>query len=535
MRPVFENFQEFVDSMYEKVDPYRKLPEEIKKEIEEIKSKMPSTKEEKKEFIQKLQKWPGIEKEMTLGDFQKFVKDLEESVKEKRTKTEEQISFIKALDKFYIEQGEKYYKELKEKAKPVIKELVDSAVKYCGPNLFAKNIINLRGNTHIQCLLKELGLLKTSKVGPLDNGITCYFNGETESALNTLIGKKFIDFAEETDINLLSDSIYNYIFGKKSSAVTQEDYDIKENIEKSRDKVLKAKKKELKPYIDAGMFIDYYNKQWSETHWRNMKLQLTGDILEDMYIFNSVKEGGLADEPKDTGPAKTPCPYGFDVSTGILTYNGNEYKLNPSKDVKNSKSVINGGTWSDRWHTSRGIVWPTWKSTANAMGITNELEIVKRYFQMSDDDVKKVYEKSFYDPYVKKSEKVTISPLVNHCMGTAAWASIGHLNKTYDRTISTLSTYGYSSIDDAINKVGEKIVTEIMLLEQMNVYKTYENFKDFGTAWTNGMLNFHRYFVPRYADLPKKEKYPVQYQKREQLGVNSYSNLENTIEKNTRS
>jgi len=39
------------------------------------------------------------------------------------------------------------------------------------------------------------------------------------------------------------------------------------------------------------------------------------------------------------------------------------------------------------------------------------------------------------------------------------------------------------------------------------------------------MLNFHRYFVPKYADLPRKDKFPEEYAKREGEGENAYANL----------
>jgi hypothetical protein len=72
----------------------------------------------------------------------------------------------------------------------VIKDLKEAAG---GFNL-GKNVINLRGNAHLQTLLKKLGVLK-SKAGPLGDGVTCYFNGETEAALMSLCGLDQIDFS----------------------------------------------------------------------------------------------------------------------------------------------------------------------------------------------------------------------------------------------------------------------------------------------------------------------------------------------------
>ena len=65
-----------------------------------------------------------------------------------------------------------------------------------------------------------------------------------------------------------------------------------------------------------------------------------------------------------------------------------------------------------------------------------------------------------------------------------------------------------------------------MLLEQIKLYESYKNADTYIKGWTNGMLNFHRYFVPKYADLPRKDKFPKEYAKREGEGENAYANLE---------
>ena len=105
------------------------------------------------------------------------------------------------------------------------------------------------------------------------------------------------------------------------------------------------------------------------------------------------------------------------------------------------------------------------------------------------------------------------------------WASLAHGQKTIDNTLKRLKEYGYSSLNDGIAKVGEKFVTELMLLEQIKLYESYKNADTYIKGWTNGMLNFHRYFVPKYADLPRKDKFPEEYAKREGEGENAYANL----------
>jgi hypothetical protein len=160
-----------------------------------------------------------------------------------------------------------------------------------------------------------------------------------------------------------------------------------------------------------------------------------------LYIFNSKKEGGLSDDTRDTGPSKDPCPYEFDAKTGTLNFEGKEYKLAINPHLKDSVSSITGTSKSNKWHTSRGTIWPTWQYTAARTGITKPLDVVKSFFEMSDANVKKVYEISFYKEKVKDKGLETISPLVNHCIGTSMWGSIVHGQKTIANTIKLLKEY----------------------------------------------------------------------------------------------
>jgi hypothetical protein len=84
---------------------------------------------------------------------------------------------------------------------------------------------------------------------------------------------------------------------------------------------------------------------------------------------------------------------------------------------------------------------------------------------------------------------------------------------------------GYSGLEDAIQKIGDKTVVEIMLREQINLYLSYANASTYGKGWTLGLLNFHRYFVPVYADLPAQSKFPEEYAKRESASTASLSGL----------
>jgi lysozyme family protein len=278
-------------------------------------------------------------------------------------------------------------------------------------------------------------------------------------------------------------------------------------------------------YIDTGLLRPYYEKVWSAGGPSDYNLALTGDIIGDMYKFNSVKEGGLADDPRDSGPASTPCPYEYDAQTGKMTYNGTVYQLKINPHLQNSVSVVNGGSKSNKWHTSRGIIWTTWKTAAAAMGITDPLNVAKGFFEMTDDNAKNVYELTFYNTMVKGKGRETSSQMVNHCMGTGFWGSITHGEKTITNTISNLSELGYSSLEDAIQKIGDKIVVEIMLREQINLYLSYSNASTYGKGWTLGLLNFHRYFVPVYADRPVQSKFPDEYAKRGSAGTASLSGL----------
>ena len=395
-------------------------------------------------------------------------------------------------------------------------QVISSLNEAAGGKNLGKNVINLKGNTHLQVFLKKLGLLN-SKAGPLGDGVTCYFNGETESALKTLCGLDQIDFSNAESMSTFSKSfvdrpeVLNMKFSKE--------------IIQLRDTALAAKKPELKLYIDTGLLRPYYEKVWSAGGPSDYNLALTGDIIGDMYKFNSVKEGGLADDPRDSGPAASPCPYEYDAKTGKMTYNGTVYQLKINPHLQNSVSVINGGSKSSRWHTSRGIIWTTWKTAAATMGISDPLSVAKAFFEMTDESAKNVYELTFYNTMVKDKGRETSSRMVNHCMGTGFWGSITHGEKTISNTIANLSGMGYSGLEDAIQKIGDKTVVEIMLREQINLYLSYANASTYGKGWTLGLLNFHRYFVPVYADLPAQSKFPEEYAKRESASTASLSGL----------
>jgi hypothetical protein len=385
-----------------------------------------------------------------------------------------------------------------------------------GGKTLGKNVINLKGNTQLQVFLKKLGVLK-SNAGPLGDGVTCYFNGETGAALKTLCGLDQLDFSNTESMNTFAKSWVN-----RPEVL---DLNFNKALISERDAVLAAKKPELKVYIDTGLLRPYYEKLWSAKGSTDYNLALTGNILEDMYKFNSIKEGGLADDTRDTGPAADPCPYEYDAKTGKLNYNGTVHQLKINPHLQNSVSVINGGSSSNRWHTSRGVIWPTWKTAAAAMGITDPLMVAKGFFEMTDEHARRVYELTFYNPMVKDKGRETISPMVNHCMGTGFWGAITHGEKTIANTISALSDMGYSGLNDAIQKIGDKTVVEVMLNEQIKLYLSYKNASTYGKGWTLGILNFHRYFVPVYADLPSQEKFPDEYAKREGAKDASFSGL----------
>jgi len=412
---------------------------------------------------------------------------------------------------------EKMRASMKEEEEEYLNRFFKPLMEYSGGQKVGKNINNLRANAQLQAMLKHLGLLE-SKAGPLGNGITCYFNGETEEALRKFSGTDYVDFSDAANFDALKNAM---IAG--DSLYTR---GINEEIAKLRDEAIAAKQLEIMPFIDAGLMKSRYEYVgWQEGGGLDYQLALTGDILQDMFLYNSLKEGGLADDPRDKGPAQTPCPYEFDAKTGILNYKGQNIKLNINPHLQNSVSVMNGGSKSSKWHTSRGVIWPTWKSAAALMGITNELDVVKAFFEMTDENARKVYEVSFYDQMIKNKGRETLSPLVNHCLGTAFWGSIVHGEKTITNSLAQLSEYGYSSFNDAIEKVGDKFVTEVVLDNQSKLYLSYSNAGTYGKGWIRGMVNFHRYFVPYHADFPPKEKFPQEYEKRKQLKQSGFANL----------
>jgi hypothetical protein len=520
MRPVFENFEDFVkNSFFIFEDKKKRKNKDKEEESDKSEDYKNSSSAGKYYYDQSKDQFVKISREMNpKGKIfeipeEELLKMQGDSDLDKKLDLETISAGTELGKKILTDALDKLNKEDNELADSILNPLIESA----GKTVLGKNIINIKGNSHLQAILKELGFLK-SKSGPLKNGITCYFNGETQKALNSLSGINRIDLSNPNDILIFKESLidsgklYNKNFAK--------------NILDAKEKSLKAKKPELKPYIDTGLALPYYDKQWKEEGAYDYKLKLTGNIIEDMYIFNSKKEGGLSDAATDTGPSGYPCPYEFDAKTGTLNFEGKEYKLAINPHLKDSVSSITGTSKSNKWHTSRGTIWPTWQYTAARTGITKPLDVVKSFFEMSDANVKKVYEISFYKEKVKDKGLETISPLVNHCIGTSMWGSIVHGQKTIANTIKLLKEYGYSSINDAIEKVGEKFVTEIMVLEQIKLYASYDNAPTYLTGWTNGFLNFHRYFVPKYADLPPKEEFPKEYAKREAEGENAYSNLD---------
>jgi hypothetical protein len=458
-----------------------------------------------------------------LKKFKEFIKDEEKKFWDKLVWDATHKKPLTQEQKDYLEGKKRQFSnQMKRISSLNVPKLSDSLEQAAGKKILGKNIINIKGNSYLQAILVNLGLL-VSKIGPDKNGITGYFNGETESALEKLTGRKYVNFRDEEGKNKFNESLIEsgYHFNEK----------FMKECEKLRDSALKKKKKELRNYIDTGSLGYVYDYiPWGEKGPLDYQLKLTGDILDDMFIYNSLKEGGLSDDPKDSGPAASPCPYEFDAKTGVLNYKGKTIKLNSNPHLINSKSTLYGGSKSDKWHTSRGIVWPTWKAAAAILGITNEEEVVKKYFEMSDENVKNVYKKSFYDVLIKNQGKETKSPLVNHCLATGFWGSLVHGNNTITNSLAELNKYGYTSFNDAIQKAGEKFVTEVVLDVQSKLYLSYEKAKVYGKGWLRGMANFHRYFVPTHADKPEKIEYPKESKEREDLGSLSYSGLDKDLE-----
>lgn len=549
MRPVFEKFEDFIKDKKIILEGEEKTKEEgkIKKIIKNLKKKIKkiikkeNPEEENEENEESLNSYYRDKKAKFYFDPQKksfvykYIQDGNYKIFEIPPSEEAEMRSDADLRDYLMEPLIKYSKEhldlsmekmrknFDEMRESVANSIIDPILdikknKKNIPKILGKNIIDLKSTAQIQSLLSKLGYLK-SKAGPLGNGITCYFNGETEKAFEKLTGKKFINLENPDDISVLKNSIYQ----KDSLVVPGKVQEISKNRNESLNKI----KKRLKPYIDPGEISKLYDQQWEEGGGYDYKLKLTGDIIGDMYQFNSVKEGGLSDSTKDTGPSKDPCPYEFDCKTGILKFEGKNYNLKINPHLKDSISSITGTSSSNRWHTSRGIIWPVWKSSAPTLGIKDPLEIAKGFFEMKDENAKKIYELNFYNKHIKDKGLETKSVLVNHCMGNSMWGSLNHGKKTIENTKNTLKKYGYNSLDDAIEKIGDKFVTEIMLMEQYNLFSGYPNSETYLKGWTNGLLNFHRYFIPKYSDLPEKIEFPKEYKNREDLGSNGYANLEN--------
>ena len=151
----------------------------------------------------KTQKWEISPSEIEKMEDEAGYEELLKQVKDKESQkiinlaTEKIKNAIEGLDK----------SKTQNLIDPLIESVKDRVKKDKGASyILGKNIIDLKSNSYLQSLLKKFGYLK-SKSGPLKNGITCYFNGETEKALEKLSGMKSINFLDEEEIEDFRESL----------------------------------------------------------------------------------------------------------------------------------------------------------------------------------------------------------------------------------------------------------------------------------------------------------------------------------------
>ena len=332
----------------------------------------------------------------------------------------------------------------------------------------------------LQTVLKNAGLLK-GKSGPLKDGVDGDFGGKTEEALKKFIGKVSLKTTEDLE--------------EVDTKVEEEGIEIEE-IFSDYDSFKTERKKQLGlPLENQGVLQADYDNFFSK---KSGFPSPSGNINDDIFKYVSFKEGGITDDPRDTSPSKSPMPYLYNTESKELEYNGKIYVISGTNLPPVTESKISSGYASNRWHTNRGIVWKYWGKHTKAM---SELDRVKAWINMTDDNVKMVYKNAFN--WATKNGTATKSDIANHFLGLIVWGS-GNTERFFKILNPLLKEEGYSTINDVIDGVSERHALDLMVKARL------QEFRNIGKpvylkGWSNSVLNFHNTYVNHYLPLASKE------------------------------
>ena len=332
-----------------------------------------------------------------------------------------------------------------------------------------------------QTLLVNAGFLRGNS-GPLKNGVDGDFGGGTLTALTNFLGKGYID---KSDADLLNTKI--------------EDNKLEQDIViSSFNEYVAAKRKASGITTDQGILQDYYDKFYSKkSGFPTPSGNLNNDIVS--YIYH--KEGGMTDDQDDEGPAKNPMPFSYDSKNKKLKVNGKWINVTGNELPAITKSKVTGNYISNKWHTNRGIIWATWKSSTS--GSLKDKAI--GWLNVSKEKVSEKYFKLYYKKAISEHGE-TSSDLANHLLGLIRWGSGPKGLTWYINTYlkKQLDSVEVSTIDECISKYGERITLDLMIKARMNhfnaIVKSNSSKGKYLKGWSNSFLNFHQTFVNNYAN-----------------------------------
>jgi len=349
------------------------------------------------------------------------------------------------------------------------------------------------GTSLLQAILIDSGFcVNKKKCDKIDGD----FGTTTQTALNNFIGKNNL---VKDDVEILKTKMVEKSKEGKSYSTTEDKMDVAVEVRRDELKNVGVGEKYLK---DDNILKDKYLDYWRH----DKRLDISGeDIEKDMLSYISKKEGGITDDPRDTNPAKYPCPHEYNTDTHILMYKGEHFKPMKVKLIgeglpEPTKSKIYKDSYaSNKWHTNRGIVWKTWKSIRQAQGIQDEYKNVINWFNMTDKNVWDVYYYGFFKPQIIDKGNETSSDLLNHFLAVVAWGSGGGgFQKLLTIVNDLFKELGYDNIDDAIEGLGLSLVFDHIINKRAEQFLSYKNADVYGGGWVNSALNFHKYFANKY-------------------------------------
>ena len=334
----------------------------------------------------------------------------------------------------------------------------------------------------LQELLRKAGLLKGTQ-GPLKNGVDGDFGGGTETALTNFIGKPTV---EKDDAELLNTKIAEKGIDQK---------EVMKNWEIFGNAIGLV-------MTDQGVLQDMYNRYYSKKAGFPTP---SGSLRDDVVSYIYFKEGGITDDPDDSGPASDPMPFTYDTGTKKLTDSKGKTVTLSGLVPRKTKSMVTGTYSSKKWHTNRGVTWNAWKGKSSG----SDIEKAKAWLTIDKEAVAKKYFDSYFSRAMSEIGGETNSELANHFIGMVRWGSgnaSSYMKKYLNPALKEagIEKTGKDGINEALTKLGEKKTLDIMTKARL------DNFEDIGKespakqkyvkGWSNSSLNFHNTFVNNYAN-----------------------------------